>query len=311
MQPPFASRTCQARKKNTKPILLGSETARGCGARKGGGRKVRPSLESSFSPSKHWENKVCSPGFPRNGPVLRDTARLSQRYPPIACYGAFGVSTWPIGCDTPSLFSERLPLGEHAKWRCDTTPNKRGISVILARYPMKTRQNACDTPPGCYLERLLHDMGGISELGAKTSCRKICLGCPRPLGGGCSKGSCKSKIVFIFRPPNWGHARNLMSFLFHDEFFKSTIRTSRITPHHFFIFQELVSVIISPSSTPNKFWGLNKRNSQEKLHHPVNLLHQNILRELICVRNLTSVTPENSWGIINCVILEGLMVRLP
>ena len=40
--------------------------------------------------------------FPKlSGPVLRDTARLSQRYPPIARYGVFGVSTWPIGCDTP------------------------------------------------------------------------------------------------------------------------------------------------------------------------------------------------------------------
>ena len=50
-----------------------------------------------------------------SGPILRDTARLSQRYPPIARYGVFGVSTWPIGCDTPSLFSERFPLGVHAK----------------------------------------------------------------------------------------------------------------------------------------------------------------------------------------------------
>ena len=49
-------------------------------------------------------------------------ARLSQRYPPIARYGVFGVSTWPIGCDTPSPFSERFPLGEHTKWRCDTPP---------------------------------------------------------------------------------------------------------------------------------------------------------------------------------------------
>ena len=40
--------------------------------------------------------------FPLSGPVLRDTARLSQRYPPITRYGVFGVSAWPIGCDTPS-----------------------------------------------------------------------------------------------------------------------------------------------------------------------------------------------------------------
>ena len=81
-----------------------------------------------------------------SGPVLRDTARLPQRYPPIARYGVFGVSTWQIGCDIPSPFSERFPLGEHAKWRCDTPPLKRGISAILARYPYENKANGCDTP---------------------------------------------------------------------------------------------------------------------------------------------------------------------
>ena len=41
--------------------------------------------------------------------------------PLIARYG-FLVSAWPIGCDAPSPFSGRFPLGEHAKWRCDTAP---------------------------------------------------------------------------------------------------------------------------------------------------------------------------------------------
>ena len=68
-----------------------------------------------------------------SGPVLRDTARLSQRYPPIARYGVFGVATWPIGCDTPSPFSERFPLGEHAKWRCDTPPPLKGVSQRYLR----------------------------------------------------------------------------------------------------------------------------------------------------------------------------------
>ena len=67
-----------------------------------------------------------------SGPVLRDTARLSQRYPPIARYGVFGVSTWPIGCDTPSPFSEHFPLEEHAKWRCDTPP-PTGVSQRYLR----------------------------------------------------------------------------------------------------------------------------------------------------------------------------------
>ena len=62
-----------------------------------------------------------------SGPVLRDTARLSQRYLPIARYGVFGASTWRIGCDTPSPSSERFP-----KWRCDTPPSK-GVSQRCLR----------------------------------------------------------------------------------------------------------------------------------------------------------------------------------
>ena len=72
--------------------------------------------------------------------------RLSQRYPPIARYGVFGVSTWPIGCNTPSPFSEPFPLGEHAKWRCDTPPLKKGVSQRYWREkPYESKANGCDT----------------------------------------------------------------------------------------------------------------------------------------------------------------------
>ena len=81
-----------------------------------------------------------------SGPVLRDTARLSQRYPPIARYGVLGVSTWPIGCDTPSPFSQRFPLGEHAKWRCDTPPPKKGYLSDTCAIPYENKANGCDTP---------------------------------------------------------------------------------------------------------------------------------------------------------------------
>ena len=94
------------------------------------------------------ENSTCEDQadcWDLSGPVSRDTARLSQRYPPIARYGVFDVSTWPIGCDTPSPFSERFPW-RACKVEVRYPPHKRGISAILARYPMKTRQNAlCDT----------------------------------------------------------------------------------------------------------------------------------------------------------------------
>ena len=59
-------------------------------------------------------------------PSLWHRIALSQRYPRIVRYGAFGVSIWPTGCDTPSPFSERFPLGEHAKWRCDYPPPQKG-----------------------------------------------------------------------------------------------------------------------------------------------------------------------------------------
>ena len=81
-----------------------------------------------------------------SGPVWRDTARLSQRYPPVARYGVFGVSTWPIGCDTPSPLSERFPLGEHAKWRCDTSPPQMGYLSDTCAIPSENKANGCDTP---------------------------------------------------------------------------------------------------------------------------------------------------------------------
>ena len=108
---------------------------------------------------QHSRNNILS------GPVLRDTARLSQRYPPIARYGVFGVSTWPIGCDTPSPFSERFPLGEHAKWRCDTPPLKRGISAILPRYPIKTRQMGAIPPSAILSRKGIARYGGVSRTG--------------------------------------------------------------------------------------------------------------------------------------------------
>ena len=101
-----------------------------------------------------------------SGPVMRDTARLSQRYPPIARYGVFGVSTWPIGCDTPSPFLSVSPLESIREVEVRYPPLKRGISAIPARYPMKTRQSACDTPLCDTLSRKgIARYGGASRTG--------------------------------------------------------------------------------------------------------------------------------------------------
>ena len=67
----------------------------------------------------------------------------------------------------PLPFSERFPLGEHAKWRCDTPPQKGYLSDTCAT-PYENKANGCDTPL-CkhYLERVLRDMGGYLTLAAK------------------------------------------------------------------------------------------------------------------------------------------------
>ena len=101
-----------------------------------------------------------------SGPILRDTARLSQRYHPIARYGVFGVSTWPIGCDTPSPFSERFPSGEHARWRRDTPPPppKRYLSDTGA-IPYENKANGCDTPSAILSRKGIARYGGVSRTG--------------------------------------------------------------------------------------------------------------------------------------------------
>ena len=109
-----------------------------------------------------------------SGPILRDTARLSQRYPPIARYGVFGVSTWPIGCDTPSPFSEHFPL-ESMRSGGAIPPLRRGISAILARYPMKTRQMGAIPPSAILSRKGIARYGGVSRTGPLSSHPSECL----------------------------------------------------------------------------------------------------------------------------------------
>ena len=65
-------------------------------------------------------------------PVLRDTARLSQRYPPIARYGVFGVSTWPIGCDT-LVSCQKAVSCRHGVFQLHFT-NKKGFPDAAVQF---------------------------------------------------------------------------------------------------------------------------------------------------------------------------------
>ena len=103
--------------------------------------------------------------FALSGPVLRDTARLSQRYPPIARYGVFDVSTWPIGCDTPSPLFRAFPHWRACKVEVRYPPSK-GVSQRYLRDTLKKQGKNVRYPPlRYYLERVLRDTGGYLALG--------------------------------------------------------------------------------------------------------------------------------------------------
>ena len=87
---------------------------------------------------------------------------------PYCALWVFGVSTWPIGCDTPP-FSEHFPLGEHAKWRCATPPQKGYLSDTCA-IPYENKANGCDTPLCDTISKgYCAIWGGISHWAAKVT----------------------------------------------------------------------------------------------------------------------------------------------
>ena len=114
-----------------------------------------------------------------SGPVLRDTARLSQRYPPIVRYGVFDVSTWPIGVRYPlPPFLSVSPL-ESMRSGGAIPPLKRGTSAIPVRYPKKTRQKGAIPPSAILSRKGIARYGGVSRTGPLSSHSrenmKICL----------------------------------------------------------------------------------------------------------------------------------------
>ena len=72
-----------------------------------------------------------TPRCPLSGPVLRDTARLSQRYPPIARYGVLVSQHGHLGAIPPSPSLSVSPL-ESMRSGGAIPSLKRGISAILA-----------------------------------------------------------------------------------------------------------------------------------------------------------------------------------
>ena len=88
-----------------------------------------------------------------DGPLLRAMGFL------VSQHGQLGAI-----CPPPPFSEHFPPLGGHAKWRCGT-PLRRGISAILARYPMKRRQMGAIPPSAILARKGIARHGGVSRTG--------------------------------------------------------------------------------------------------------------------------------------------------
>ena len=93
--------------------------------------------------------------FPPSGPVLRTTATTISVMPPHP-------ALWGFGCLNMNRLGG-IPLPRACALEVRYPLSKRGISAILARYQMKTRQKACDTPSAIRSRKgIVQHCGGLA-----------------------------------------------------------------------------------------------------------------------------------------------------
>ena len=109
------------------------------------------------------------------GPVLRDTARLSQRYPPIgnARYGGFWCLNMANWARYPLPLFSAFPPWRACEVEVRYPPLKRGISAILARYPMKTREMGAIPPSAILSRKGIARYGGVSRTGPLRAANRV------------------------------------------------------------------------------------------------------------------------------------------
>ena len=86
----------------------------------------------------------------------------------IARYGVFGVSTWPIRCDTPPLFCA-FPSWRAFEVEVRYSPPKGVSQWYLHDTSWKKGKKGARPPLRYWLERVSRDMGGISHWAAKST----------------------------------------------------------------------------------------------------------------------------------------------
>ena len=99
-----------------------------------------------------------------SGPVLRDTARLSQRYPLLRAMGFLVSQHGQLGAIPPPLFLSVSPLESMRSVGAIAPPQKGYLSDTCA-IPFENKANGCDTPLCDTISKGYRDMGGYLALG--------------------------------------------------------------------------------------------------------------------------------------------------
>ena len=117
----------------------------------------------------HGAGPNCCLGGPSHSPLVAPCCAshreiISAIPPRLRAMGFLVSQHGQLGAMAPSPLSERFPLGEHAKWRCESPPPppQKGISAILARYPVKTRQTRAIPPSAILSRKGIAQYGGVS-----------------------------------------------------------------------------------------------------------------------------------------------------
>ena len=132
------------------------------------GSPIKIEVLRAYQPNGRLLSPVLS------GPVLRDTARQSQRYPLLRAMGLLVSQHGQLGAIPPPPFLSVSPLESIRNGGAiPPPPPKRGISAILARYP-RNQGKMRAIPPSAILSRKgIARYGGVSRVGLLSSSAQV------------------------------------------------------------------------------------------------------------------------------------------
>ena len=98
--------------------------------------------------------------------AMREAISAIPPYCALWGFWCLSMANSIIGCDVPSTFSEGFPLGEHAKWRCDTPPPPtKGYLSDTCAISHENKANGCETPSAILSQKGIARYGGVSRTG--------------------------------------------------------------------------------------------------------------------------------------------------